>query len=153
MLLDLLGAENPRIPSYFWDTHGAYGDLAKIEGRLRALGLLETAPPPSGAFLPDSEKPYNRFTRGYIQDDHVPFMERGVKVLHLIPTPFPTVWHTMLDDGEHLDLPTVRDWAKIMTAFVAEWMDLDGALLSQQESCAVEEEEKGSGSSMEKDEL
>lgn len=147
VLLDLLGAENPRIPSYFWDTHGAYGDLAKIEARLRELGVLETAP--ASPFLPDSGKPYNRFTRGYIQDDHVPFMERGVKVLHIIPTPFPPVWHTMDDDGEHLDLPTVRDWAKIMTAFVAEWMDLDGVL--SEEGCVVGEE-KGSGS-MEKDEL
>lgn len=147
MLLDLLGAGNPRIPSYFWDTHGAYRDLAKIETRLRKLGVLETAP--ASPFLPDSEKPYGRFTRGYIQDDHVPFMERGVKVLHIIPTPFPPVWHTMDDDGEHLDLPTVRDWAKIMTVFVAEWMDLDGVL--SQESCAAQKE-KGSGS-MEKDEL
>ncbi|EDO65282.1 hypothetical protein GE21DRAFT_1284 [Neurospora crassa] len=147
VLLDLLGAGNPRIPSYFWDTHGAYKDLAKIETRLRKLGVLETAP--ASPFLPDSEKPYNRFTRGYIQDDHVPFMERGVKVLHIIPTPFPPVWHTMDDDGEHLDLPTVRDWAKIMTVFVAEWMDLDGVL--SQESCAAQKE-KGSGS-MEKDEL
>ncbi|KAK3956327.1 hypothetical protein QBC32DRAFT_203205 [Pseudoneurospora amorphoporcata] len=147
VLLDLLGAPNPRIPSYFWDTHGTYGNLAKIEDRLRNLGLLETVP--ASPFLPDRKKPYNRFTRGYIQDDHVPFMERGVKVLHVIPTPFPPVWHTMLDDGNHLDLPTVRDWAKIMTAFVAEWMDLDGVLA--QESCDVEEER--GGGSMEKDEL
>ncbi|KAH7634927.1 hypothetical protein SMAC4_02942 [Sordaria macrospora] len=148
VLLDLLGASNPRIPSYFWDTHGAYGNLAKIEDRLRNLGLLETAP--ASPFLPDRKKPYNRFTRGYIQDDHVPFMERGVKVLHVIPTPFPPVWHTMMDDGQHLDLPTVRDWAKIMTAFVAEWMDLDGVLA--QGSCDVEEK-KGSEGGMEKDEL
>lgn len=150
VLLDLLGAPNPRIPSYFWDTHSAYGNLAKIEDRLRNLGLLETAPP--APFLPDSKKPYNRFTRGYIQDDHVPFMERGVKVLHVIPTPFPKVWHTMLDDGEHLDLPTVRDWAKIITAFVAEWMDLDGVLTEELKSCEGEEQKGGEGGT-EKDEL
>jgi len=59
-------------------------------------------------------------------DDHVPFMARGVDVLHIIPSPFPDVWHHMEDDGEHLDGPIVEDWAKIVTAFVAEWMDLEG---------------------------
>jgi hypothetical protein len=66
---------------------------------------------------------------GFVQDDHVPFMQRGVDILHIIPTPFPPVWHTMDDDGVHLDVPTIRDWAKIVTAFVAEWMDLEGHVL------------------------
>ena len=64
-----------------------------------------------------------------IQDDHVPFMARGVEVLHLIPYPFPHVWHEPEDDGEHLDLDTVEDWARLVTAFVAEWMDLEGFFL------------------------
>lgn len=62
----------------------------------------------------------------FIQDDHVPFMARGVEILHIIPTPFPTVWHRMEDDGEHLDMDTTDDWALIVTAFVSEWMDLEG---------------------------
>ena len=54
-------------------------------------------------------------------------MARGVEVLHIIPSPFPiAVWHTIDDDGEHLDAKTVEDWAKIVTAFVGEWMDLEG---------------------------
>lgn len=53
-------------------------------------------------------------------------MARGVEVLHIIPTPFPSVWHTMADDAEHLDMPTVEDWARMVTAFVGEWMDLEG---------------------------
>ena len=32
----------------------------------------------------------------------------------------------MDDDGEHLDSGTVEDWAKMVTAFVGEWMDLEG---------------------------
>lgn len=32
----------------------------------------------------------------------------------------------MNDDGEHLDGNTVQDWAKMVTAFVGEWMDLEG---------------------------
>jgi hypothetical protein len=30
----------------------------------------------------------------------------------------------MDDDGDHLDMPTVRDWAKIITAFAFEWLDM-----------------------------
>lgn len=62
--------------------------------------------------------------RGFVGDDHVPFMARGAEVLHLIPSPFPEVWHRMEDDGAHLDIPTVRDWARIVTAFTMEWMDV-----------------------------
>jgi glutaminyl-peptide cyclotransferase len=32
----------------------------------------------------------------------------------------------MEDDGEHLDIDTVEDWAKLVTAFAAEWMELEG---------------------------
>lgn len=126
VLLDLLGAPEPRVPSYFSETHWAYQNLAKIEGRLRKLGVLETRPKRN--FLPEGGKEPKQFMRGFVQDDHVPFMQRGVDVLHIIPTPFPSVWHTMDDDGAHLDVPTIRDWARIMTAFVAEWMDLEGHL-------------------------
>jgi hypothetical protein len=76
--------------------------------------LSEASKPPSGGFL-----------GGLIEDDHLPFMRRGVEVLHLIPSPFPAVWHTPNDDGEHLDIPTVEDWARIVTGFAAEWLDLD----------------------------
>ena len=32
---------------------------------------------------------------GYVGDDHVPFLRRGVSVLHVIAEPFPRVWHTL----------------------------------------------------------
>jgi hypothetical protein len=126
VLLDLLGAAEPNIPSYFPKTHWAYQKVAKIEERLRKLGVLETKP--RKPFLAESKKEGAQTFRGFVADDHVPFMRRGVDILHLIPTPFPPVWHTMDDDGAHLDVPTIRDWASIMTAFVAEWMDLEGYL-------------------------
>jgi hypothetical protein len=122
-LLDLLGDKNPRVPSYFQKTHWAYQHMSEAEDRLRKLGLLETRP--RTQFLPEKDKKANQFSWGFIGDDHVPFMQRGVDVLHVIPTPFPAFWHTMDDDAQHLDVPTVRDWGKIVTAFVAEWMQLD----------------------------
>jgi len=126
VLLDLLGSSDPIIPSYFQSTHWAYQNMATIEQRMRDLKLLESKP--RGHFLPEKTKQASAFTRPFMQDDHIPFMARGVNVLHLIPSHFPDVWHTMQDDGEHLDGPTVQDWAKIVTAFAAEWMELDGLL-------------------------
>ncbi|QPC72510.1 hypothetical protein HYE68_003262 [Fusarium pseudograminearum] len=122
VLLDLLGSPNPHIPSYFLTTHWAYRAMASLEERMRKLGVLETKP--KVPFLPEGDKSANRFTRSFVDDDHRPFMERGVDILHIIPTPFPDVWHEMTDDGEHLDLPTVRDWARITTAFVVDWMGI-----------------------------
>ncbi|KAI1500879.1 glutaminyl-peptide cyclotransferase [Biscogniauxia marginata] len=123
VLLDLLGAAEPRVLSWFQTTHWAYQALASVEQRMRALGLLESTP--KKPFLPDADKNPGSFGgNNYVQDDHVPFMARGVPILHVIPTPFPASWHKMEDDGEHLDMPTVRDWARIATAFALEWLDV-----------------------------
>ncbi len=121
VLLDLLGEANPRLPSYIQTSHWAYQNMATIEERMRKLGLLESKP--AHPFLIDKGKTANSFIPASIQDDHLPFMARGVPILHLIPK-FPDVWHTINDDGEHLDMPTVRDLAKIVTAFALEWLEM-----------------------------
>lgn len=38
-----------------------------------------------------------------IWDDHLPFIEKGYRVLHLIPDPFPTTHHTLEDNLENVD--------------------------------------------------
>ncbi|KAI4139390.1 MAG: hypothetical protein L6R39_006309 [Caloplaca ligustica] len=131
VLLDLLGAQNPNVPSYFKTTHWAYRKMADLERRLRSLSLFESVSKgaskrDTSPFLPDFDKKGDRWLGGAIEDDHIPFMDRGVEVLHLIPTPFPRVWHTREDDGAHLHIPTVRDWSKLITGFAAEWMELEG---------------------------
>lgn len=45
-------------------------------------------------------------------------------MLHLIPMPFPWVWHTTEDNEANLHLPTVEDLCKILAAFVAEFLQL-----------------------------
>lgn len=164
VLLDLLGAKNPRVPSYFKTTHWAYRHMAVLEKRFRSLSRFKSSSKPASRvptaptrptkqqagvrkdkqkkamprkpilkrkedppFLPDiDKKDDNFFLGGMVEDDHIPFMARGVEVLHIIPTPFPRVWHNIDDDGEHLDLDTCADWAILVTAFAAEWMDLEG---------------------------
>jgi glutaminyl-peptide cyclotransferase len=140
LLLDLLGSATPRVPSYFKTTHWAYKHMADVEHRLRELGLFKSSPNHPAKvmkregkkkrqephFLIDAEKADNAFMGGYVEDDHIPFMARGVEILHMIPSPFPHVWHEITDDGEHLDTDTVEDWTRLVTAFAAEWMELEG---------------------------
>ena len=121
LLLDLLGSRNPKVPSYFKVTHWAYKKMADLEKRLRDHSLFGSS---GSAWFYDLDKSNDRWMGGMIGDDHLPFMARGVDVLHLIPSPFPPVWHKMSDDGEHLDMNTTEDWAVLVTAFAAEWMDL-----------------------------
>jgi glutaminyl-peptide cyclotransferase len=61
---------------------------------------------------------------GPVSDDHLPFIARGVETLHVIPQPFPAVWHKMEDDAAHLDAGVVSDWARIVAGFVLEWLDM-----------------------------
>ncbi|XP_033115828.1 glutaminyl-peptide cyclotransferase-like [Anneissia japonica] len=49
----------------------------------------------------------------------------GVKILHLIPVPFPNHWHKLTDDESNLHYPTIMNLQKIVQAFVAEYMRLD----------------------------
>jgi len=130
--------------------------MATLEDRFRKAGLFKSSPNHRSKrenmpdykpraeqpFLIDAAKGELGFMGGGIQDDHLPFMARGVEVLHIIPSPFPRVWHEMDDDGDHLDLDTVEDWAKLVTAFAAEWMELEGFLdfgkLAQREAEATE---------------
>ncbi|KAM9168552.1 glutaminyl-peptide cyclotransferase-like protein [Mergus octosetaceus] len=117
VLLDLLGTQHPAIHSHFPRTHHWFLRLVAIEKRLRSLGLLH-ASPKDQTFFRLSPPP------GPVEDDHVPFLQRGVPVLHLIPMPFPWVWHTTEDNEANLHLPTVEDLCKILTAFVAEFLQL-----------------------------
>lgn len=145
VLLDLLGAKDPRIPSYFSTTHWAYKAMSELELRLRSNGLFKSSPnalskrtpddngrrPPmrsENLWLNEAGKKHEQFRMSGMGDDHVPFLARGVQILHLIPNPFPDVWHNKMripDDGEHLDLDVTEDWAKLVLAFTAEWLELD----------------------------
>ncbi|KAL6716613.1 hypothetical protein ACLMJK_006181 [Lecanora helva] len=147
VLLDLLGSSAPDVPSYFKTTHWAYEKMADLEDRFRHGGLFLSSPNHDSQrssnnygsrqvrgkraepkWLHDLDKSNDRWSGGMIGDDHVPFMARGVDILHVIPSPFPKVWHHPSDDGEHLDMDTTEDWAVLVTAFAAEWLDLEGYL-------------------------
>ncbi|KAM8793952.1 glutaminyl-peptide cyclotransferase-like protein [Eudromia elegans] len=117
VLLDLLGAPSPSIHSHFPETQRWFQQLADTERWLHRLGLLREHPRPQLYFQPGPPP-------GPVEDDHVPFLQRGVPVLHVIPTPFPRVWHTHDDTEDNLDAATVDNLAQILALFVADFLQL-----------------------------
>lgn len=135
VLLDLLGAKDPAIQSYFETSDWAYQKLAVLEERLRHLSMFKSSgsEPKAKWFIDGTEREHGLSGfRDSIQDDHLPFLARGVEILHVIDAtpsrgfPFPRVWHTIDDNAENLDMDTVEDWSLLITAFAAEWMELEG---------------------------
>ncbi|XP_006738566.2 glutaminyl-peptide cyclotransferase-like protein [Leptonychotes weddellii] len=117
MLLDLLGAPNPNFYSHFPHTARWFHRLRAIEKRLHRMNLLQSHPQEVMYFQP-GEPP------GSVEDDHIPFLHRGVPVLHLISMPFPDVWHTPHDSEANLHPPTVHNLSRILAVFLAEYLGL-----------------------------
>jgi glutaminyl-peptide cyclotransferase len=92
VVLDLLGAVHPLVRSYFPDTAWLFDALVSAETRLREAGILDAAHLGHSFFRLRTAADRSL---GYMGDDHVPFMRRGVSVLHVITEPFPSVWHTL----------------------------------------------------------
>jgi hypothetical protein len=87
VLLDLLGAAKPRMRSFFPETRWLFDELAAADTKLKAAKLVDGTDPTWFSQVPGHP--------GMVDDDHRPFLQRGVPVLHLIPLPFPDVWHNM----------------------------------------------------------
>ena len=113
VLLDLLGAMNPTFPSYFRNTDYLFRSLINVESRLTRLwnengNELRSLSPIFQSLMT---------VRGGVEDDHIPFLRRNVPVLHMIPMPFPRVWHTQYDTAENIHWPTVDKLTRIFAAF------------------------------------
>lgn len=117
--------------------------LTSSETRLHSMNQLVNHPHSMQYFWPNQPV-------GQIQDDHLPFLSRGmhnkwklitnmiivlfwrwftschsllgVRILHLIPSPFPVVWHTFEDNEQNLDRSTIQNLNKIMQIFVLEYL-------------------------------
>lgn len=108
VLLDLLGAEPAPVRSYFRETHEIYERLASLESKLFTSSLELNA----------NDHSILQLNGPSIDDDHMPFYRAGVPVLHLIPWPFPSGWHTLKDDFEHLQQDEIEKWAILLSEFL-----------------------------------
>ena len=98
ILLDLLGAPDPLIRSYYADSAWMFDALVAIEERLGDSGAFEYGEDKlmaSGSWRSWFVRRNVLGAFGHIGDDHVPFLKEGVSVLHIISEPFPRVWHTL----------------------------------------------------------
>ncbi|KRZ36774.1 Glutaminyl-peptide cyclotransferase [Trichinella pseudospiralis] len=111
VLLDLIGAKG----STFYYHHpysvlNAYTVLPETERQLKAYqNCIYDLPT---IF-------HDLMINTFIQDDHLPFLEKGVRTLHLIATPFPSEWHTVKDNEEILHFPTIHNILSILRVFTA----------------------------------
>ncbi|XP_063987531.1 glutaminyl-peptide cyclotransferase-like isoform X2 [Diachasmimorpha longicaudata] len=120
VLLDLLGAPDPTFYNYFDNTENWYLQLVKAEKELAKLKLFDNYSydqPEQSYFQPFS-------IDGGVEDDHIPFLRRNVPILHIIPNPFPTVWHTVKDNRNAINIPTTENLNKIFRLFVASYLKL-----------------------------
>lgn len=113
----------PNIYSYYESTQSQYDDLVHIEATLSDLGLLlpidEIDPSDNSTF---SGKLFQREAKygvgGFLDDDHKPFVARGVEnILHIIPFPFPKTHHKEEDNEQSLDEATTLNMDLIFRCF------------------------------------
>ncbi|KAL3232309.1 Uncharacterized protein RNJ44_04225 [Nakaseomyces bracarensis] len=124
-LMDLIGASDELpIPSYFKNSHVYYKMLNEIENSYMDLARKGQRRPLTSTNNNGLKKSldvhnlmYHQYNRNFMGDDHVPFYERNVPILHLIPSKFPATWHTIDDDYNHLDQQVIYKWALLMSEF------------------------------------
>lgn len=114
MLLDLLGTKNPKFYNYFLETVDLYRSLMVAETTLNKTGCLKEHT--VAYFLPMSA-----FVK--IDDDHIPFHQRGIEIVHMIPNPFPNVWHKKSDNKNALHMPTILNIIKIVQVFIISYLE------------------------------
>ncbi|RCN39635.1 peptidase, M28 family [Ancylostoma caninum] len=115
MLLDLIGARNPGFHnSVGLGANQLFLHLPAIEAELRNLGCIGAVP---NVFYPE-------LSYQAVEDDHIPFMTRGIPILHLISVPFPRVWHTDADNEKALHYPTIYHVTSVIRVFVAKYLGI-----------------------------
>lgn len=125
VLLDLLGAPDPTFYSFFQNTEQWFSRLVQTEEKLDNASLLQRHQK-SGTLRTNVSRYFqSRSVHAGIEDDHIPFLKRKVPILHLIPVPFPNVWHKMDDNLEAVDISSVENINKILRIFVAEYLHID----------------------------
>lgn len=119
VLLDLIGASNPKFYNYFDVTQLWFARLIGTELKLGENALLSSDWQKSKYFQPYSMP-------SFIEDDHIPFLRRDVPIMHCITYPFPSVWHRPEDDATAIDYEATYDLTKIFAVFAAEYLHLQG---------------------------
>ncbi|KAJ3199430.1 hypothetical protein HK099_003175, partial [Clydaea vesicula] len=121
ILLDLLGTKEVSMFNTHPETQYIWDRIANVELRLWEENLLSSIQ--SQKFLASGEQ-YGYFISGWtpysyskVDDDHRPFRDKGVPCVHVIPQPFPKVWHTIHDNEDAIEIDVVSDYCLIFRTF------------------------------------
>ncbi|XP_063726130.1 glutaminyl-peptide cyclotransferase-like isoform X2 [Symsagittifera roscoffensis] len=120
VLLDLLGSKDPKFNIFHFTHHKCFSKLRGIENDLKSKKSKSC----NSNLQYDTSYKRNYFSTNMlsrasgVSDDHEPFLRKVKNILHLIPTPFPTVWHQKTDDEDHLHHPTIENLLQIFTQFI-----------------------------------
>lgn len=124
VLLDLLGAPRPLFNNYYVQTEDYFNALAQAESLVQNHLSSASSSTQRFSYFKKSHGRINT-NRLFIDDDHKPFLKQNVPILHLIPYPFPSVWHKPDDSADALDEATIADLTLIIKIFVAEQLKLN----------------------------
>lgn len=114
VVLDLIGTADTTFCMYNRQLSHHYQAMIKYEkAYLNQNGLSSTRN--SNAFK------NVHYPLRFIEDDHVPFMQRGVPILSLLAYPFPKVWHTVDDNYTAINFPKTRQILYVLEEFVANY--------------------------------
>lgn len=121
VLLDLIGSADTTFVMYNRKLKHHYEALQKYEKKhLSARGLSSSQIRSEAAFRS------RQIPLEFVEDDHVPFMRRGVPILSLLANPFPKVWHTVNDNYEAIDFIRTRRILHVLEEFVSNYVGPNG---------------------------
>lgn len=109
VLLDLLGTKDGN------KFYSFYPENSLPDREFQELSRIEQK---DYVRLFQSSNQFKAFNGQAVEDDHTPFLPFNVPVLHLIPVPFPSVWHTPADTIEALDPENCEIMAKIIYKYI-----------------------------------
>ncbi|KII68650.1 Glutaminyl-peptide cyclotransferase [Thelohanellus kitauei] len=113
ILLDLLGYKDPTIASFYQKTEPEFEELCRLERSLYPHSKTRI-------FLSPKYDGVN-YKMHEVGDDHKPFNEKGVRIIHLIPLPFPEPWHTFEDDESIIDMESVEKITSVLYEFIEQY--------------------------------
>lgn len=117
ILLDLIGTSDTNFVIYNRKLRHHYNLLRKFDQEY----LISTRKLTSSQARAQTAFKSRHIPLELIEDDHVPFHLRGVPVLSLLAHPFPSVWHTLDDNYESLDMGRTRRILHVLERFVSEY--------------------------------
>ncbi|KAH8357514.1 hypothetical protein KR200_006505, partial [Drosophila serrata] len=112
LLLDLIGAPDTSFKMLINGTSSYYNRLVELEKRIIRTGILRR------------KQHIFHIEHGQdVGDDHLPFLDHHVPVVHLISKKYPKVWHQPEDVEKAIDYKIVEQVDLVLRMFVVEYLN------------------------------